>query len=321
MSTLAPAAPPITREEVFRRHREHFTALHASKMPAEVRAALPNTKRKHYRLYAGTSQTDRTAIAADMADISDRYFRETQPDGYVTEYRKPARRPKLRTLNACQSLELLTDYLLAEDHSKGLSLRDKAKIEAGEDEEYPPLGAGARAFLGYSYYLECIGEGLSEKERRRLKVCETCRCEFIDTSPAINALVCGDKCRLKKDAIRKRVERNDDDRLKRYRERQAQEYPFYSPVELYERTTRGESVRGDVIEAADRARIKQERGKRKPTNVTMDLDRQYYPNNHKRWRSQKEGKELSGEVVTYNLHDQPLTEEWKSCRHLGHLSL
>lgn len=322
MTTLVAFTPqtPVTREEVYRRHREHFTSIHPSELPSVIRAALPNTKRKHYRLYAQTPHVDRSEIVTDMAHIANGYFRENQPDGHVAEFGKPFRRPKLHTRNDRQSFELLADFLLAEDHAKGLSLRERAGIEPDEDEEYPTLGIRARSFLDHVYYLECVGTELSDKEKRRVKNCEVCRCDYIDMSPAINARVCGESCRLKKDAIRKRIERNEDDRLKRYRDRQELEYPFYSPIELYEISKRGETIRNDVGEAASRAKVRQERGKRKPTNITMDSDRQYYPNNYKRWRSDKEGKELAGEVVTYNLRDQPLTEGWKEYRYLGHLS-
>lgn len=144
------------------------------------------------------------------------------------------------------SLELLADYILAEDHERGLSLKREANEVSQDNEEYPPLGEGAQ-----EYHLRewVTGAPITFAEKRLTKVCEVCRCKFIDSSRAKNAKVCGQTCREKKDALRKRADYNkselglqNEKRLKRYRVRQDFEYPFYSPLEMYELASRSEQI-------------------------------------------------------------------------------
>jgi hypothetical protein len=143
-------------------------------------------------------------------------------------------------------LELLADYILAEDHLRGLSLMREAKETPKDDEEYPPIGEGAQEFHQREWV---AGDVITIGERRKVKVCEICQCKFIDQSRAFNARVCGQTCRDRKDALRKRAEYNQSElglknekRLKRYRVRQDHEYPFYSPLEMYELSVRSEQV-------------------------------------------------------------------------------
>jgi hypothetical protein len=281
----------------------------------ESRDLFQNTKRRHYATYAAHSLDTRLAVAARMVVPVYGYFCEKQPEGYVSQYGTTARSPKLPTFKERRWLERLADYVLAEDHKRGLSLRARAGIKPEDDEDYPPIGSCARQYMDYTYYLSCIFGELTPDEKRRLKTCEVCGCEFIDRSQAINAKRCRYPCDKRKDAVRQRVKRYDSDQLKRYRERQDLEYPFYSPVELREISERGESVRDDIRASITRVKLRQERGKRTPTNITMDSDKYYSPNMHKKWR------ETDGEVypvITYNLNDKP--EKQGESEYLGHVA-
>ncbi|WHY93750.1 hypothetical protein QNK12_09935 [Neobacillus cucumis] len=182
-----------------------------------------------------------------------RHYEAHVKDGNLQE-RKRIVRIKLQrmedfNLQDPSTLELLADYLLAEDHLRGLSLKREANEIAQDNEEYPPLGEGAQEFHQREWI---VGDVITIGECRKVKVCEICRCKFIDRSRAFNARVCGQTCRERKDALRKRADYNQSElgiknetRLKRYRVRQDHEYPFYSPQELYELSVRSEQVLGD----------------------------------------------------------------------------
>ncbi|GAA0134739.1 hypothetical protein YSY43_15790 [Paenibacillus sp. YSY-4.3] len=268
----------------------------------------PNTKRADYRRHARHSLETRIQAAKTTAVHVTEYYRETHVggDGRLPTYAETSR------------LERLADYVLAEDHAKGLSLRDRARLAADKDEETPQVGSCARQYLDRLYYLACIGGELTEYEQRRVKVCEVCGCEFIDRSRRINAKVCRYPCHATYGTLKKRRQRNDGEaRLLRYRERQDLEYPFYSPAELFEISQRGESVTEDIGDAITVAKLRQERGRRVPTEVTMDSDFGYFPNNHKRWRTEEDAAALAGPIVIYNLY-QPDEEEGEL--YLGHVS-
>jgi hypothetical protein len=261
--------------------------------------------------------------AKDSAELAYRYFIERQPAGYVSNVVKGTadRKVCLQTATEKRCLELIADYYLAEDHVRGLALTEKARKDPEDDEVYPPLGEGARRVIDDGFILI--------SKRDRVRVCEICRSDFVDESPAKNAKVCGDSCRKWKGAVEKQKKRNGGDgRLKRDRERQDYEYPFYNPRELFEISTKGESLKAGSDTAADRAKLRQERGVKKPTDKTMDFAGVYSPNNYKRWRSEDKAKELAGPVDPYNLRDTGgvFKEEWTESRkvlsiYLGHLSL
>jgi hypothetical protein len=188
--------------------------------------------------------------------LSNRYTRHYQAhveDGNVRQRKKIARLKleRMEELEISNSyfIELLADYILADDHLRGLSLMREATKTAKDNEEYPPLGEGAREFHQREWG---AGDVLTIGERRRVKVCEICESPFIDNSRAKNAKVCGDTCRGRKEALRKRADYNESElglfnetRLKRYRVRQDHEYPFYSPQEMYEMSVRSERVYSD----------------------------------------------------------------------------
>jgi len=276
-----------------------------------------NATRTAYRRHVLTSLPTRLDVTIAMIPFIFGYFIDNQPDGYVSSFGGAARAPVMPTFNTLRWLEKLADYILAEDHEKGLSLRDRAKLAADKDEETPQMGSCARQYQERLFYLECIGGHLTEHEQRRVKTCEVCGCEFVDRSRAGNAKVCRYPCLETYGAIKKRRQRNSGDgRLLRYRLRQDLEYPFYSPAELREISERGETIREDIGEVISAARLRQERGRRIPTEITMDSDIGYFPNGHKRWRSEEDAEALAGEVITYNLRDL----EPKEPLYLGHVA-
>jgi hypothetical protein len=192
-------------------------------------------------------------IKTRFPNLYKRHYETHVKDGNIEE-RKRILRIKLRrmedfNLNDPSILELLADYLLAEDHLRGLTLKREVNEIAQDNEEYPPLGEGAQEF----HHREWVaGDVITIAERRKVKVCEVCDCKFIDNSRAFNSRVCGEPCRTKKDALRKRKDYNESElglqnekRLKRYRVRQNHEYPFYSPLEMYELSVRSEQVYSD----------------------------------------------------------------------------
>lgn len=178
-----------------------------------------------------------------------------------------------------RSLELMADYLLADDHVRGLRRKRDAVEEAGLDDEYPPLGEGAREFHIREWE---VGAPITVGERRKVKTCEVCDSPFIGRH---NARVCGDTCRATKDRLRKREEYNEkalgiasEKRLKRDRLRQDLEYPFYSPLEIYELINRSERATDDAklehhlfrqSEDADTEKYRLN-GRRKPMYVGRD---------------------------------------------------
>lgn len=268
----------------------------------ESRDLFQNTKRSYYGKYAAHPLSTRLKVVSHMIVPVYGYFYERQSNGCL---------PWLPTFTEIRWLDRLADYILAEDHKRGLSLRTRAHIQADEDEDYAPIGNCALKYADYMYYLSCVDGALTPEETRRLKTCEVCGCEFIDRSRSVNAKTCRYPCNKRKDAVRKRKERNGDVRLRRYRERQDLEYPFYSPVELREISERGETVREDIGDAITRAEMRQIYGKKTPTDITMDSDIHYSPNSYKQWR---ESDGVDYPVITYNLYDE--RRENEEC--LGH---
>ncbi|MDN4069699.1 hypothetical protein QYF50_17490 [Paenibacillus vini] len=272
----------------------------------------PNMKRADYRRHAAHSLGTRLQVAATFAENATEYYRNKHVGGDG----------RFLTRTETTRLERLADYILSKDHAKGLTLRDRAKVEPEKDEVYPQIGSCARQLLDRRYNLECVGGQLTEYERGRVKVCEVCGCEFIDRSRRKNAKVCRYPCLETYGALKKRRQRNDGDtRLLRYRERQGLEYPFYSPAELFEISLRGETVTEDIGDVITVAKVRQERGKRTPTEITMDSEVGYFPNAHKKWRaewSEEEAAALAGPVLIYNLYQQHEDEEEEF--YLGHAS-
>lgn len=185
---------------------------------ADVISGLyPNSKKSYYKEYARTPLIFRLEDAEKSAE---RLYAERIDD--------------IQTDTEKRALELLADYILAEDHAKGL----KPRRQANEYElnEYPSLGEGASEYLERQY----VGFPLTPYERKRVKVCEICEGEFIDRTKPGNAKRCGPTCNAEYERRRKRKSYNvtahghDDMRLYNDWSTQQLEYPFYNPKELYE---------------------------------------------------------------------------------------
>lgn len=233
---------------VYNRFDEHFRSLHSTDLLAAVRSSLPNTRKRHYEEYAKTPLSHRMRIVTDILPLA--YWHATNGQPLQSE---------------THAVELLTDFLLADDLADGYLLRDRFREETDEHSlEYPPLGGKARAYQEMEMNL------LTPVMLERRKVCECCLSYFIDTSPANNALRCGPRCTRWSEMLRVRRYRNDgDNRKKRDRVRQQHEYPFYSPYELEHINQFPERCYTDVtIDRKSQARSRG--GRKKPQGVTMD---------------------------------------------------
>ncbi|MGF7033736.1 hypothetical protein J2T17_004684 [Paenibacillus mucilaginosus] len=287
--TVLTESRPITAAEVYAAFREHFKTVGQPEIFREIREAFRNRKRANYRQHVLTPADHRLQIADDTAALAFRYYRERQPDGYVAQgYGLPARAPYLPTETERASLELLADYILADDHAAGLMGADRFREELDEYSlEYPPLGAGARA------YQEAELNLLTADDMEHRKVCEVCRSYFIDISRANNAKRCGMRCTRRAEMIRKRTSRNGGDRRLSDMRRQQLEYPFYSPYELEhinsfpERCYKGETM--DSVQSRNRAG-----GRKKPQGITMDS--REVAVHHRPYNPRTEGE--SGPMVT-----------------------
>ena len=243
---------------------------------SEIKRYYPNHYRRHYKQHtADGSLWSRMNVAEGLAHEINEYFTERQKT-YVNQPPSPLQIPPRQS---GQTIELLTDYVLANYHVRGLSIKRESDGKIRVDEEYPPIGEGAREYIDRCF----VGVPINPEERRRLKKCEVCESLFIDRGRAKNAKACGQSCRKRKDALRNRVAYNkselglhNEKRLKRYRDRQDLEYPFYSPHEMYELSNRSEQVADDKkIDAAayrqdedfDEVRFN---GRRKPAYVGRD---------------------------------------------------
>jgi len=245
-----------------------------------IKSSFPNQYPKHYVQNATENTlTERTQIAEGLALELYEHFVGIQPDGYKMDD-KP-RTVFLPRADINRSIDLMTDYILSDDFVRGLMVRREAIGQIKDDEEYPRLGEGARYYMEWKPIWDAI---LTDEEKTtRIKVCEICESEFIDSSRRKNAKVCGQVCRKRKDALRNRGNYNenvkglaDEKRLKRDHERQDFEYPFYSPYEMYSLSNRSEQAYGD--EKVERALYKRDErydsirtnGRRKPMYVGRD---------------------------------------------------
>lgn len=267
----------------------------------QCKQRFPNYYKKHYDFHAASSSIPyRTLNAAHLVESLAAY----------TDKPNEGQR---------QALELMTDYILAEDHKRGLLLRRDADKKNDSNEEYPPLGEGAQAYMERSLY-ECMP--LSPKEKKRLKRCEICESDFIDESWPGNARVCGPTCRQRKDNLRHREsynlavhDREGETRIKREWQRQDFEYPFYNPEELRHLAERSEvSYEDDDLDAIyykDDEEFDQKRlnGKRKPTRSLDEeydfesIPYNYFPTSRDKFRKEEDFARESGPVTVRNMKD------------------
>lgn len=278
-----------------------------------IRKSYPNYYPRHYdQNVKENKRQERVQIAEGLSQELYEHFVDMQPDGYTADTKpRPVFMPRSEIY---QSIELMTDYMLANDHARGLMIKREADGMLRNDEIYPILGEGARRYQ----QRELI---LTDDEKRRVKVCEVCQSNFVDDSRRKNAKVCGVICRKQKDTLRNRVAYNekikglaDEKRLKRDHERQDFEYPFYSPYEISSLSNRSERAYGDDKvertlynrdEEYDSTRLN---GRRKPKYVGRDEfdDKQpfnYRPKGRNPVETDKDFKAKSGAVIVRNLSE------------------
>ncbi|MFD0675292.1 MULTISPECIES: hypothetical protein [unclassified Paenibacillus] len=282
----------ITVDEVYAQFRTHFDDTHPSEIFKAARTAFPNRKVSQYDKHAETPPDHRHRIVKDsVVHVMRYYFEERNTVGYVPRgYGKPARKLILPTVNERRCIELLTDFLLADDLAAGLLLKDRFREETDENcLEFPPLGGAARAYQEKELNL------LTTADLKRRKVCESCLSYFIDTSPGFNAKRCGPRCTRWSEMLRFRAMRSHGDkRRKRDKERQQHENPFYSPYELEHLNTYPERCYTD--DAIDRKvqSYKRGGGSKKPQGVTMDSPE--VTSHHKPYNPSEKGE--SGQMIT-----------------------
>jgi len=283
-----------------------------SQLISDIKRYFPNKYRRHYKEHMEQGPFWlRMNLAEGLAHEINEHFVDMQHDGYkASEQPRPVQLPPTKN---SQAIDKLIDYTFANYHFQGLTLRREANGQIKDDEEFPPLGEGAREYHNREWV---AGVPISIGERRRIKICEICHAPFIDNSRAKNAKVCGDTCRKRKDVLRKRTEYNEselglqaENRLKRYRERQQSDYPFYSPLEMYELAHRSErhaeDKRIDVIsykqdEEFDGIRFD---GRRKPKYVGRDEFSSKPFNYRPKGRNPKQEEREPSPVLVRNLSE------------------
>ena len=204
-----------------------------------------NTNREHYKRHAQVPLEKRITVSSNLADVVLEGFYDRQPSGDVKKRPSALCFPAAKEL---QAMERLVDYILAEDHVKGLSiLRDPYDMPRDRDVFYPP-GEGAIAFIqslmtAEDYEAQFIPDidGVSGVD---IKYCEICELPFKDVSVRRSAKVCGKSCQRIYKTLWERRKRNGTEMLKGERERMDIEYPFYSPAEMKSIESRSERAYG-----------------------------------------------------------------------------
>ncbi|OLN23712.1 hypothetical protein BTO30_02955 [Domibacillus antri] len=217
------------------------TKLGYEEMAKMIASSYPNKYPQHYELHsANKGLLERLDIADSLAKEMWEFFVALQKPGY--KHTMPARKVMMPMPRVKSSVELLTDYILAEDHALGLMRKDYADGKLEIDDEVPPLGEGARDFME-------MGE-LTEDEEKRVRVCEICQSNFIDRSRNKMAKVCGAQCGRFKNRLRNRSAYNekvlgleDETRRKGDRQRMDLEYGFYNPYEMWWLSNKSEGAR------------------------------------------------------------------------------
>lgn len=274
----------------------------------------PNRTSAAYRRHAEHSQEDRIRWADTAAHTALEYYHSihTGDDGL------------LPTQEALDRLERISDFVLAEDHVKGLSiLRDPYDRPRNEDISAFP-GEGAAAYMRENGLdIACLADA-EEAVGGNVKVCRTCGYPFEDRSRRKNKLDCGPSCRTRYKTLWMRVERFGTDELEGERNRMALEYPFYNPQEMHSLEKRSERSYGDSdkVSRMTAAKKRKEAHGRRITAVLKDergstenkyLDGRYdWVSTQREWR--RESTIWWGEMVTYNIADQPLTPSFVDCK-------
>ncbi|MEK4432012.1 hypothetical protein MHB54_22890 [Paenibacillus sp. FSL M7-0802] len=274
---------------------------------------FPNWTRTNYRAYAKHPLELRLKVAETMVELYDAYYFDAHIGGDG----------RFRTRLDKQRLERLADYILAEDHVNGLSiLRDPYDKPRDRDVDVPP-GEGARDFMrrhNVRIYCEADAEDIAEK--MGVKLCRVCRYPFEGRSSKVD---CGPSCRRVSKTLWERQDRYGTVKLEGERNRTQLEYGFYNPQEMEDLQERSERSFGNPKKIANMidAKKRKEGHGRKNTVQLVDkkgTENAGYLDGEYRWTSNRnkyKGNEHSiwwGPVVTYNMYEQPLTEEFVECR-------
>ncbi|KOY12600.1 hypothetical protein [Paenibacillus xylanivorans] len=274
---------------------------------------FPNWTRTNYRTYAKQPFAQRLQIAETMAELYDEYYYDNHLGGDG----------RFRTQLEYQRLERLADYILAEDHAKGLSImRDPYDMPRDRDLIVPP-GSGAREFMRkHSIRIYCEADAKGAVEKFGGKLCQACQHPFEGRG---NQLNCGPTCRRLYKTLWERKKRYGTIEFEGERNRMQLEYGFYSPQEmenLQERSEQSYGASKKLANMADAKRRKESHGRK---NTVQLIDKKGtegagYLDGVYGWtsdRNQYKGTHHDiwwGEMVTYNMYEQPLTEKFVDCR-------
>lgn len=274
---------------------------------------FPNWTRANYRTYAKQPLDQRLQISETTAELYDEHYYDNHVGGDG----------RFRTEIDKQRLERLADYILAEDHVNGLSImRDPYDMPRDRDLDNP-IGEGAREFMrkqNVSIFCEADAEAAAEKFG--VKLCRGCLHPFEGRTRQLD---CGPTCRRRYKTMWERVKRFGTIDLEGERNRTKLEYGFYNPQEMENLQERSEQSYGTAKKLAnmiDAKRRKEGHGRKNTVQLvdkkgtegagyldgeygwTSDRNK-YKGNNHSIWW---------GEVITYNMYEQPLTEKVVDCR-------
>lgn len=275
----------------------------------------PNRKAEDYRRNAVHPQEVRFRVANTAAHTALEYYHSVHRayDGLFP------------TEESLEMLERISDFALAEDHVKGLSiLRDPYDKPRDEDIGLPP-GPDAAAYMKEKGLdIACLADAEAVVSGN-VKVCQTCGHPFEDRSRAKNKLCCGKACRRRYKTLWERVKRYGTEELEGERRRMTLEYPFYNPQEIRSLEKRSERSYGDSAKLSQMEAAKERKSMngRKNTAILLNregtqenkyLDGRYdWVSTRKEWK--REPTIWWGEMVTYNIADQPLTPSFVDCKH------
>lgn len=108
---------------------------------------LPNQYGKHYEANASAPLESRLVAADRYIDLTYGDFIQRQPDGYKNRPGTPVREPYFPLQLEYEWLERIADYILADDHAKGLMIiRDPVDTPRKQDVWIEP-GEGATEYI------------------------------------------------------------------------------------------------------------------------------------------------------------------------------
>jgi predicted RNA-binding Zn ribbon-like protein len=297
--------------------QKQYSEMSYNDVLSGVKAKFPNLAKKHYTKHMKTPLEERNATAKAAGKVIRRHFAERQDTGF--QKRKKAYLPNETENNR---LEMLADYILAEDHAEGLQVRRKPfdwdELAFAEQTAAPQMGEGAAEYAGLFERGEIPADA-------HIRICDICEFPFIDPTKNRSKKRCGELCHEEHERRRQRAANKNnpgDHRYKRERERQQLEYGFYSPVELQEIERYGESIYSvdsfDYGVLANKLRGEDVIGCRKKDNHTPNDD-WYEDHERQEWddyyNRHDKGKSIAwGEVTTYQIGVDITEDELESMK-------